>query len=1168
MHRWRRSRVAACATGAVLALVAAAPAAADEFEPLNPYLVSGKGASADELARKGYDLREGHGRRGKFGIVATAKQADKLRGEGMTVEAPVGEATRAMEAPQAANPLVPPTHGYDVYRPWSLAPAPCPTRCTTPLKPLKDIYADLAAANGDVVTGRTYGRSLLGQELVSYRVTSPRGGNRKPVVLFNATQHAREWIAAETNRRLFQYVLEHKDDDASGIPDLLRRVELWFVPIVNPDGYDYTFVSKATRLWRKNLRDVDSDGEITNLDGVDPNRNWPEKWNFDLEGASADSTSETYHGAGPASEPEVAAFNALIRQIRPRFQIDYHSFGELILYPEGWQVETPATDAPLMEALAGTDRNPAIERFDPDVSAELYTTNGDITDHTYKTYGTQAYTVELDAGSGPAVGGTQGDDNSFAPDGFVFQDSEADVQAVFENNLAFALDLAKSAPDPDEPVSHLGNEAPNFVPTTFATSFGDPQTVEVNAKRALGRVRVHWQVNGGREQRADTREFGGGERYGEPGVYYHRLRGTIRGTSPGDTVRVWFEAGGERSASFEYRAASESDARVLLLGAEDVTGASAAGPTPRVSYQDTFRTALADAGVPFDVYDVDAQGRLAPSHLGVLSHYDAVVWFTGDDLYVRNPGQPGGTGVDKLLDDEILAVRDFLNEGGKTLVNGKFALQGAWDGFLFNPLDPPGPGLPDPLCATNQTQGQNDADDPPGQEENCVAVSNDFQQYWLGAYLPIAAAASVEDAAALPFLGAGPPFGTQAFTVNGPDSAQNQDNVYSLLTTSSILPPATYPQFTSRQAIKFDRPPSFDPPSPPNYVYSGQEDSAYKRLTRTVDLTGSTSGSLRFKTSYDTEPGFDFLVVEARTVGQEDWTTLPDTNGHTTEDTGAGCPDDDPFWLNENPFLTTYITRTVAADGTVTCAPARPGSWNAASGNSAGFQDWNVDLSAFAGRQVEVSIAYVSDPAVQGLGVFIDDTVISKNGADVPAESTSFDDGPLGGWAPTPAPAGSGDVVRPFAVTPSVGFVDGPGVATDDTVYWGFGLEGVTGREARAQLLGDALRALGVQTASAAALRAAGARPARTGVVRLAATARGRTATARVRCAGRAGACAGTLQAIDARGATVGSARFRVRPGASRSVRVRLAHATRRITLVARGRDTGGRAFVAKARSR
>ena len=151
-----------------------------------------------------------------------------------------------------------------------------------------------------------YGKSVLGQDLVAYRLSAGDDG-RKPAVLYNGVQHAREWIAAEVNRRLFEYVLQHKRDRSSGIPQLLKTRELWFVPIVNPDGYDYTFTSKATRLWRKNLRDVSGDGTITTADGVDPNRNWPEKWNYDLEGASDDPTTEVYHGSGPASEPEVSA---------------------------------------------------------------------------------------------------------------------------------------------------------------------------------------------------------------------------------------------------------------------------------------------------------------------------------------------------------------------------------------------------------------------------------------------------------------------------------------------------------------------------------------------------------------------------------------------------------------------------------------------------------------------------------------------------------------------------------------------------------------------------------------------------------------------------------------------------------------------------------------------
>lgn len=244
------------------------------------------------------------------------------------------------------------------------------------------------------------------------------------------------------------------------------------MPVVNPDGYDYTFTAAGTRLWRKNLRDNNGDGQITNGDGVDTNRNFPFKWNWDLEGASADPADETFHGAGPASEPEVRAIRALESRIRPSFLIDYHSAAGLILFPEGWQVETPSTDTPVLRALAGASDDPAVPGYDPEVSAQLCTTNGDITDDAYKSYGILPYTVELDGGAGSAIGGTDGSDPNYTPGGFVFQDDEAAAQAVFEKNLPFALDLARSAARPDEAVSHLGSIAPDLTATTFSTSNG------------------------------------------------------------------------------------------------------------------------------------------------------------------------------------------------------------------------------------------------------------------------------------------------------------------------------------------------------------------------------------------------------------------------------------------------------------------------------------------------------------------------------------------------------------------------------------------------------------------------------------------------------------------------------------------------------------------------
>ena len=126
-----------------------------------------------------------------------------------------------------------------MFRPWSLTPAPCPTTCATPLKNLKTWYHDLYLANRDVVQEIVYGRSLLGQPLIAYKVTQgssrwksrghghghgrwhrhdKHGDDKRPAVLYNSTQHAREWIATEVERRLFEYVVTHKRDRSTPHP--------------------------------------------------------------------------------------------------------------------------------------------------------------------------------------------------------------------------------------------------------------------------------------------------------------------------------------------------------------------------------------------------------------------------------------------------------------------------------------------------------------------------------------------------------------------------------------------------------------------------------------------------------------------------------------------------------------------------------------------------------------------------------------------------------------------------------------------------------------------------------------------------------------------------------------------------------------------------------------
>ena len=154
---------------------------------------------------------------------------------------------------------------------------------------LRTYYDNLAAANPNLVKRVVYGQSLNGLDLVAYKVTTnanTTADGAKPGAMFHGAQHAREWISAEVVRRGYQYFLEHAADAASGMPAVLASTEIWFIPVLNPDGYDYTFQTRGSRLWRKNLRDTNGNGTIQSGDGIDTNRNFSEKWRYDNEGAS------------------------------------------------------------------------------------------------------------------------------------------------------------------------------------------------------------------------------------------------------------------------------------------------------------------------------------------------------------------------------------------------------------------------------------------------------------------------------------------------------------------------------------------------------------------------------------------------------------------------------------------------------------------------------------------------------------------------------------------------------------------------------------------------------------------------------------------------------------------------------------------------------------------
>ncbi|MGH2710793.1 MAG: M14 family zinc carboxypeptidase, partial [Actinomycetota bacterium] len=880
---------------------------------------------------------------------------------------------------------------------------------------------------------------------------------------YNSLQHAREWIGGEVNRRFLEWVVKKYESGNAQVKKLLQTTELWFILVTNPDGYQYTF-TPDNRLWRKNLRDNDSSGTIDSLDGVDPNRNFPEHWGYDEEGSSPLGSSETYRGPSAGSEPETKAMIELYDNVEFAFHINWHSVAQQLLYGLGSIMDTPTADDPIFVALSGTDKHSAIPSFSPGISSsELYITNGDTNDFAYAERGTLGWVPELSEGPNG--------------DGFVFPDKEGEIQAEFNRIQPFALSVALSAKDPDDPVSSVGIKTQPFYldvsqidpqkasnplsDLTFAHSYGEEQEAQVIAKRDLNgngtpdepadAVTLNYSINGGSTLTAPTSQWAGGDRYGGPGQeYYSFLRGMmdLSSASIGNTVDVWFTGAGKSSDSFTFEVVEKNPpvgegghVPVLILSAEDYTGAtnvpaypSTAGPFLLEEY-----TAALDAnGIDYDVYDVDAMGRTAPSYLGVLNHYDAVIWYTGNDFLTREPGQQPGTGFSTLGFREMLEVREYLNEGGKLLFTGQHAGVQLAQGFPFNAVSTP------PFC-DGQMPNFNNLD--------CRIPDDDFLQYWLGSYI-------YNDDAGLD--GSGEPFDVAGLTapfdppptewgINGPLSADNQVSAESFLTTSSLLKPADYPQFTSDAFAEWDD--GVSGPFQPHlgstqYMYSNRADITYKRLAHTVSVPGG-GASMEFYVSYDTEPAWDFVFVEAYNVTDDTWATLPDANLHTSNSTGDSCPEG---WHELHPWLAQYQGADCSGSGT-------SGSWNASSGRSDGWELWHVDLPAaeYAGDEVELYISYASDWAIQGLGVWVDDITVSTG------EGTTGFEADQGGWTVPGPPAGSGPNPNDFFRTADVGYEEGAIVGMDPSdadfksLHFGFGLEGVSTAVERADLICRAL---------------------------------------------------------------------------------------------------------------
>ena len=225
---------------------------------------------------------------------------------------------------------------------------------------------------------------VIGATLEGRPIWAVKIGHGSEKMLLNGTQHAREWIAAMTATCVADRLVRDYDRDPA-IRAFVDRSEVWIVPVVNPDGYQFSW--GTDRYWRKNRRD---------RTGVDLNRNFSIAWGG--TGSSKNTRSEIYRGAYAFSEPETQALRDLALREHVTKHIDFHAYGQLILYPWNY-TGTPAPDrakfAAVGDGIASAMFAQHQTRYALQPGIDLYAAAGTATDWMYGVAHAQSYTIEL-----------------------------------------------------------------------------------------------------------------------------------------------------------------------------------------------------------------------------------------------------------------------------------------------------------------------------------------------------------------------------------------------------------------------------------------------------------------------------------------------------------------------------------------------------------------------------------------------------------------------------------------------------------------------------------------------------------------------------------------------------------------------------------------------------
>jgi carboxypeptidase T len=245
---------------------------------------------------------------------------------------------------------------------------------------LKEIHARYK----DLTKLVSIGKSLEGRNIWAIKISDDPETNdlTEPSVLFNSMHHAREIMTPEVSIDIIESLLQDYDSNAE-VKKWINNAQIWVIPMFNVDGNNKMW--NFDSYWRKNTR-----GGY----GVDLNRNYPSGWNS-CNGSSGSQSSQTYRGPNPASEPETQAMMAFIKDVRPVFDISYHAYSELVIYPYGCGDRRTQTKE-VVEKIG--KKVASLLDYEPGTAWELlYNADGGDIDWMYEAYQVIPFVIELNS---------------------------------------------------------------------------------------------------------------------------------------------------------------------------------------------------------------------------------------------------------------------------------------------------------------------------------------------------------------------------------------------------------------------------------------------------------------------------------------------------------------------------------------------------------------------------------------------------------------------------------------------------------------------------------------------------------------------------------------------------------------------------------------------------